>query len=59
MRRVRLSVCAEVYADVVDTLGQADDDNIEVVLWDAVTQLSPDLFRQIVKTNKISPKFKI
>jgi hypothetical protein len=59
MRRVRLSVCAEVYADVVDTLRQADDDNIEVVLWDAVTQLSPDLFRQIVKTNKISPKFKI
>jgi pectinesterase inhibitor-like protein len=51
MRRARLGVCAEVYADAVDELGQAaedialgaDDDGAEAALRDAVTQLSAAL----------------
>ncbi|GJN21893.1 hypothetical protein PR202_gb09415 [Eleusine coracana subsp. coracana] len=52
-RRARLDVCAEVYSDAVDQLGQAaediarggegDDDGAEAALQDAVTQLSAAL----------------
>ncbi|GJM86476.1 hypothetical protein PR202_ga02340 [Eleusine coracana subsp. coracana] len=51
--RARLDVCAEVYSDAVDQLGQAaediarggegDDDGAEAALQDAVTQLSAAL----------------